>query len=406
MTPAARLAAAIELVGTILERRWAADRALSDWARSNRYAGSGDRRAINESVYAVLRQKAALDWSLDEPTPRLLVLKASGLPVEQIETLCTGLGHAPAPLTGEERAALIRVPPPAPLWVQAACPEWLWPHFTARFGDDALAELVALQGRASFDLRVNTLKAKRDDVVAALDGVPTPHAPTGVRLPAPLRLEQHELFTSGAIEPQDEAAQIASLLVDAKPGMTVVDFCAGAGGKTLALAAAMRNQGELLASDVETRRLNRLRPRAERAGATIVTVGAAAKPGSADRVLLDVPCSGTGTWRRNPEARWHLRPTDLIEHGVRQAALLEEGAELVKPGGRLVYATCSLLRQEDEGAVEVFLSRHPEFTRADARQVWAEVLGEAAPLDGPDLLLTPRRHGCDGFYTAILSRTG
>ena len=186
--------------------------------------------------------------------------------------------------------------------------------------------------------------------------------------------------------------------------MNVVDFCAGAGGKTLALAAAMQDKGRLIARDAEARRLNRLRPRAQRAGVTCIAIGADVRPGSADRVLLDVPCSGTGTWRRNPEARWHLRPTDLIEHGARQAALLEEGADLVKPGGRLVYATCSLLRQEDEHAVETFLGRHPEFRRLDVRQVWAEVLGGTAPIDGPDLLLTPHRHGCDGFYTAILVR--
>ncbi len=412
MTPAARLAAAIELYGDIMQRRLAADRAIGGWFRGRRYAGSGDRRAITALVYDALRRSGELRWRVGDGAPRLVVMAASGESVERLDVLCDGSKFAPAALTDEERAILGQtrageMPPHAAL----NYPAWLHDEFVARFGDALGEELGALAGRAAVDLRVNTLKATRDAVLARLaaEGIAasaTPFAPTGIRLGEAVRLDKHELMESGQVEPQDEAAQLATMLVQAEPGMTVIDLCAGAGGKTLGLASTMNNQGRLLAFDRDARRLNRLAPRAERAGVSIVETPAdqAGLAGTADRVLLDVPCSGTGTWRRNPEARWHLDAGTLAHHRHNQAALLDEGAALVAPGGRLVYATCSLLPVEDEGAVDAFLARNPGFARLDAAEIAATVTGATPPFSGPDMLLTPLRHGTDGFFCALLQR--
>ncbi len=407
MTPAARLQAAIELYGDIIDRRVAADRTITSWFRTRRFAGSGDRRAITELVYTALRRRGELAWSMEADTARLVVLRASGEPVERLVELCSGTGYAPAVLDAAEQAALATERSGMSVWARVNCPEWLWPKFVARFGDTTADEIAALAGRAPLDLRVNTLKATRDAVLAsfAADGIAaeaTPLSPTGIRLEAKLRLDANVLFLDGQIEPQDEAAQLASLLVDARPGMTVVDACAGAGGKTLALAATMRNEGKLIALDRDRGRLARLKDRAARAGATLAMVdefdaAAAALAGKADRVLLDVPCSGTGTWRRNPEARWHLTPEDLDRHRERQADLLRRGAGMVASGGRLIYATCSVLPEEDEAVVDAFLAENQSFSRAEG-------LNLPPGVSGPDLVLTPLRHGTDGFFTAVLQR--
>jgi 16S rRNA (cytosine967-C5)-methyltransferase len=409
MTPAARYQAAIEIYADIIARRAAADRALTSWFRNHRFAGSGDRRAVTEQVYAALRHRGELAWRMQRDEARLIVLAAGGESAEQLAALCTGSQYGPAPLSADEQAALAApAPEPMPDWARANCPEWLWPHFTDRFGAAALAEVAALGGRAPLDLRVNSLKADRESVQAALaaEGIvaqDTPYAPAGLRLEAKARLDQNALFLDGCFEPQDEAAQLCAMAVDARPGMVVIDACAGAGGKTLALAAAMQNRGRLHALDRDRRRLDRLGARAARAGASCVQIDPVDAAGglaeSGDRVLLDVPCSGTGTWRRNPEARWHLTPEDLAAQAARQRDLLEWGAAMVKPGGRLVYATCSLLRAEDEAPVEAFLVAHPDFSRMAVSGLLPGVPG----VDG-DLLLTPARHGTDGFFTAVLSR--
>jgi len=412
MTPSARLAAAIELYGDIMQRRLAADRAIGGWFRGRRYAGSGDRRAITALVYDALRRSGELRWRMADSSARLVVMAATGDDVARLEALCDGGKFSPAPLGEDERAVLAQpragdMPPHAAL----NYPAWLHDEFVARFGDELAAELGALSGRAAVDLRVNTLRATRDAVLARLaaEGIAataTPYAPTGIRLGEAVRLDKHELMESGQVEPQDEAAQLATLLVQAEPGMTVVDLCAGAGGKTLGLAATMRNQGRILAFDRDARRLSRLGPRAARAGVTIVETPAdtAGLLGAAQRVLLDVPCSGTGTWRRNPEARWHLDAGTLRHHRDNQSALLDQGATLVAPGGRLVYATCSLLPVEDEGAVDAFLARNPAFARLDAAKVARDVTGATAAFAGPDMLLSPLRHGTDGFFCALLQR--
>jgi 16S rRNA (cytosine967-C5)-methyltransferase len=417
MTPAARLDMAIDLVADILDRRLAADRAVRSWFRARRYAGSGDRRAVTALVYDVLRRRGELAWRLGgAASPRLLTLAASGIEFEELDTLCSGLPRAPAPLDEAERDALQgRAQPaePMPPWAEHNYPAWLHDDFVARFGADLALEMAALSGRAEVDFRVNTLKQTRDWAQRqwADEGVrtaPTPFAPTGLRLAESARLEQHRFLTEGIVEPQDEAAQLASLLVDAQPGMTVIDLCAGGGGKALALAAAMGNRGRVLAFDANPWRIRPLAERAARAGAGIIKQPRSRDglAGTADRVLLDVPCSGSGAWRRNPEARWHLNEADLADHEKVQAALLDEGAALVKPGGRLVYATCSLLACEDEGAVDAFLARNPGFRRLDMAEIWRDVMGGTAPFAGPDMFLTPHRHGTDGFFTSALLRLG
>src|SRR6185312_1481114 len=268
------------------------------------------------------------------------------------------------------------------------------------------------------DLRVNLLKAEREAVYAALarQGIElarTKLSPIGLRLFERVPLGQLDLFKSGAIEVQDEGSQLAALLADARPGMRVVDFCAGAGGKTLALAAAMKNRGHLVASDIAEKRLERATQRLRRAGASIVQ----RQPLSSardkwvkrhaqgfDRVFVDAPCTGTGTWRRNPDAKWRLRPEDLAELTALQAEILDSAARLAKPGGRVIYATCSLLAEENEAQVERFLAAHGDFSLRPIGAVWAETIGVAPPAEGDMLRLTPARHGTDGFFVAVLER--
>ena len=423
MTPAARLAASIDILAEIFDRAAAADRVLSSWQRHNRYAGAKDRRAITEAVYAVLRDQGMRRWRLEQVgsgvTPRLMMFADAETPVHEWQKLCDGGKYAPASLSEDEIVALSRLPSDeaAPLWARANLPPAMADMVQAAFGPDTEMELAALNGRAPLDLRVNTLKTTREEVIAQLrgDGITaavTPLSPLGIRIPDRVRLDTHPLFTEGLFEPQDEAAQLAGLLVDARPGEIVVDLCAGAGGKTLLLAAAMRNQGQLHAADNDQRRLSRLSPRLQRAGARNVTVHAAdAMPkllqemeGKADRVLLDVPCSGSGTWRRNPEARWRYDPASLEEVLRRQRGLLADGARLVRPGGRLVYATCSILPAENREQAAWFAAHHAEFTPLPLTEAWGGSITEQRIRSGTELALTPYRHGTDGFFATAFRR--
>ncbi|WP_370156565.1 RsmB/NOP family class I SAM-dependent RNA methyltransferase [Ferrovibrio sp.] len=425
MTPAARLAASIEIVGTILERAAAADRVLAEWQKHNRYAGAKDRRAVADQVYAVLRDQGMRRWRLQaagaELTPRLLVMADASTPLAEWQRLCDGGRYAPPALSEDEAAALARLPSDedAPLWARGNLPEAVLPLAEAAFGADTDMELAALNGRAPLDLRVNLLKATRDHVLEQLRGegitaAPAPFSPLGIRIPEKVRLEQNSLYRDGLIEPQDEAAQLAGLLADARAGQCVIDLCAGAGGKTLLLAAAMRNQGELHAIDNDPRRLARLPVRLARAGVRNATVHAADDlprflqdmEGKADCVLLDVPCTGSGTWRRNPEARWRYDPAGLDEVLRRQAGLLEDGARLVKPGGRLVYATCSVLPAENGDQIGRFLGHHGEFTEVPLAEAWGGAITDPRISSGRRLSLTPYRHGTDGFFAVALRRAG
>src|SRR5690242_16827437 len=358
MTPSARLSAAIEVFADIDERRRPAADALKDWGLSHRFAGSGDRAAIAGLVYDALRRKSSSAWLMGEASPRATLLgmlrRERGLDAEAIATLCNGSRYAPPPLTPEETAALSGgALTGAPAYVEGDYPEWLEAHLQRVFGDERAAEGAALASRAPLDLRVNTLAAERDEALAKLqhlDPAATRWSPLGIRIrlaaeaknPA---IHAEPIFLKGQIEIQDEGSQLAALLAGAKPGEQVVDLCAGAGGKTLALARSMENRGQIYATDSDKRRLAPIHERLERAGARNVQVrtpAGEADPladlaGRADLVLIDAPCSGTGTWRRNPDAKWRVRPGAIAERIKEQDAVLDRAAGLIKPAGRIAY---------------------------------------------------------------------
>lgn len=418
MTPSARIQAAIEILDALESTAMPADRFIRDWFRRRRYAGSKDRAAVAERVFEILRHRASYAWRMGSEAPRSLAIASllrDGESAESIQALFSGEGYGPAALSDDERANLLSPPKgEPPLAARGEFPEWLEPDLARAFGARLLVETIALQSRASIDLRVNSLKAGRAEVLAALqkdgyDAEPTPFAPHGIRIAAgagAAALSRGKLFEAGAFEFQDEAAQIAALLVGAKPGTAVLDLAAGAGGKSLALAAAMRNEGEIVASDIDEGRLAQIGPRAERGGVTIILP----RPGAAgevfDRVLVDAPCSGTGTWRRQPELRWRLTPERLASLQKTQDELLDEGARHTRPRGRLIHATCSILPSENEDRIAALLDRHPDFAIRPARDVWAESVGTAAPPGmGEFFKATPLRDGMDGFFAAILERT-
>ena len=383
MTPAARLSAAIEVLADVEARRRPAADALKDWGLAHRFAGSGDRAAIAGLLYDGLRRKASAAFVMGEATPRAvligMLLLERKLDVAAIARLADGGRFAPPPLSDAERARLDAASlDGAPPWVAGDYPEWLDPQFAQTFGDERAEEGAALASRAPLDLRVNTLKATREEAIEALaDLSPAPArwSPHGLRivLAADARspaVHAEPAFIKGLIEIQDEGSQLAALLADARPGQQVIDLCAGAGGKTLALAAAMDNKGQLYATDDDKRRLAPIHARLERADVRNVQVrtprGAsdvlADLAGHADLVLIDAPCTGTGSWRRNPDAKWRVRPGALEQRAKDQAGLLDRAAALVKPGGRIVYVTCSVLAAENGDQVRAFLARHPAFS--------------------------------------------
>ena len=410
MTPAARLQMAIEILEGLDKTAQPTDRFLKAWFRTRRFAGSKDRRAIAEQVFSVQRRRARLAHRMGSDAPRALVIAALLEVGDDVAALFSG-GYGPAPLTDAERASLSAAPPSAPAWVTGEYPAWLEPELTRAFGDGLPKAMAALIPRAPVDLRANTLKVARDDVIAALKkdgitGAPTPYAPHGIRIAgeAP-NLSQSSLFESGAFEFQDEAAQIASLLCDARPGMRVLDLAAGAGGKSLALAAAMQNRGEILACDVRGEALFELQKRAARAGAIIIKtlpLEHARPEGAFDLVLVDAPCGGSGTWRRQPELRWRLTPARLAELTGIQDRLLDQAASAVAPGGRLVYATCSILPVENQDRAEAFRARQPGFAPVDLRESWPEAA--LPPGLSTDFRASPALTGTDGFYCAGFRR--
>jgi 16S rRNA (cytosine967-C5)-methyltransferase len=431
MTPAARLSAAIELIDTIDAQRVPAAKALKEWGTAHRFAGSGDRAAISGLIWDVLRRRASSAWIMDADTPRARLLGMlrleRGMDVDTIAALCDGGRFAPEPLSDAERAALVgRTLDAAPPHIAGDYPERLDDYLAQAFGDDRVAEATAMASRAPLDLRVNTLKAKREKVqgsIAHLGAKPTPWSPIGLRieLGADARnigIHAEEDFIKGAIEVQDEGSQLAALLSAAKPGEQVIDLCAGAGGKTLALAAMMQGKGRLIATDHDKRQLAPIYGRLSRAGvhnADIRTPKGDADPlgdirASADLVLIDAPCTGTGTWRRNPDAKWRMRPGALEVRLKDQIEVLDRAAHLVKPGGRIAYITCSVLPPENGEQVKAFIGRHPEFAVVAPEQtasvLWdkAEEFAKAALASPEGWLMTPRRTGTDGFFVSVLKK--
>lgn len=387
MTPAARVQSSIELLDRIIAAAKAqgapADRILADWFKGNRFAGSKDRRAIRELVFAAIRACGPVP---DNGRAALLRLAEGD---GALAALFDGSTYGPQPIDeGETPAA------------GGVAPDWLVERLTA--SDISGAEAESLLERAPLDLRVNTLKTSRASLALPV-AVERTVAPSGLRLPAGTPVEQWDAARDGLIEVQDTGSQLACLAVEARPGETVVDLCAGGGGKTLALAADMDNLGRLVATDTDRQRLSRLAPRAERAGAAIIETrlldpgreieALSDLRGQADAVLVDAPCSGTGTWRRNPEARWRLTPASLDRVAATQAHVLDLASALLRPGGRLVYVVCSLLDEEGAEQFDAFLTRHPGFE--------AQPLGlPAGSGRGQGVRLTPFRDGTDGFFIA------
>ena len=432
MTPAARLSAAIDLIDAIDVQRIPAAKALKEWGTAHRFAGSGDRAGIAGLVWDVLRRRSSSAWIMDDDTPRARVLGMLRLErdmdADAIAALCGGGRFAPVALSDAEHAALAsRTLADAPAYIAGDYPDWLDGYLNEAFGDDRVAEATAMARRAPLDLRVNTLKAKRDKLLpslAHLGAQPTPWSPLGLRiaLGADARnpgVHAEEDFIKGAIEVQDEGSQLAALLTGAKPGEQVIDLCAGAGGKTLALAAMMQGKGRLIATDHDKRQLAPIYERLSRAGVHNCDVRTPKGPNdtlsdihaSADLVVIDAPCTGTGTWRRNPDAKWRMRPGALEMRLKDQAVVLDRAADLVKPGGRIAYITCSVLPPENGGQVSAFVDRHPDFAVVPPAQV-ASVLWDkaddflaAAKVSEQGLLMTPRRTGTDGFFVSVLRKT-
>jgi 16S rRNA (cytosine967-C5)-methyltransferase len=400
MTPAARVQAAIECLDQAVAAARtggaAADTIVQRYFTTRRYAGSKDRRAVRDLVFDVIRSigtppetgRAALIGHARANAPELLELFAKGP-----ETA----GHAPSVLVEGEPEARTSL-----------APGWQLDQLRTRFGKATDAEVAALLARAPLDLRVNTLMATREAVLAELpEMTATPLAPDGLRAPTGLNIETLPAFHAGKIEVQDEGSQLAALAVGAEPDELVIDLCAGAGGKTLALAAAMGNQGRLIAADTDRGRLSAMPQRLARAGVSIVEIRMlnpkkewdALKDlaGLADRVLVDAPCSGTGTWRRNPEARWRLTPDRLAKLEAEQDRLLALAAQMVRPGGSLTYVVCSLLPAEGEARVARFLDHDKGFRPQEFC-----IPGTSDPVSS--LILSPGEQGCDGFFIARLQR--
>jgi 16S rRNA (cytosine967-C5)-methyltransferase len=427
LTPAARIAAAIDLLEVIEGApKRPADAVADDFFRSRRYIGSGDRRAVSERVWTVLRTRRRLGWWLGETRQSARLLVAASLLLEGwakagVAQAFSGGQFAPLPLSGAENGVLSRIAghtlnhPTMADAVRLEVPDWLLASLAARFGADLVAEMAALAEPAPLDMRVNLLKCDREQARMALaaegwEAEPMKLSPWGLRIDGRRPVTSGPAFQSGLVEIQDEGSQLVAAMVAAAPGMRVVDWCAGAGGKTLALAGMMQNRGQIVACDVSAPRLDGAVRRLRRAGVHnverhLVEAGdkwLKRRAGTFDRVLVDAPCTGTGTWRRNPDARLRLKPADLAELLPKQASILDTAQSLVRTGGRLVYATCSLLEEENEAQVTGFLLRHPAFRIVPLAQAWP--LDAPPPNSGDFLSLTPARHGTDGFFTAVLER--
>jgi 16S rRNA (cytosine967-C5)-methyltransferase len=409
------------VLSNLLDFNSPADAKLGDFFKNNRDLGTKERAFVAESVYGVLRRLRFLSTvtANDENDPddaRKLILawllRVQGMSIQKLEPMLTE--------QQKEWALAIKAKPTEnlPLAVQADVRDWLWEKLVAQYGEaEALTIARSMHEQATLDLRVNTIKGTREDVMAKFISentsgetniAPTPYSPIGIRMPLRLNISRHVLFTEGKIEVQDEGSQLLAHLVAPKRGQMVADFCAGAGGKTLAMGALMRNTGRLYAFDISEKRLNNLGKRLKRSGlsnlnAQLITSEADPKlkrlNGKFDRVLVDAPCSGLGTLRRNPDLKWRQMPEDVAELTIKQTAILNRAAKLTKAGGRLIYATCSLLRDENEAIAEAFLASHPEFKLMNAAEILKQ---QQIGLDTGDYLkLLPHLHQTDGFFAAV-----
>lgn len=421
-----RIQAAAEVLEDVIERRTPVTMALRDWGKSHRFAGSKDRSAIGNIVLDALRRKSSIGFRMDDITPRALAIGSAvfsgGIDVDELLEQTAGDAHFGAPLTAGQIAKLrgqIDLES-APDCVRADVPDWLWPAFETNFDEEAVAEGAALTNRPPLDMRANAIKATRDQLDQK-SAVETPISPVGIRFPPVVGAGRHPNvqsdpdFLTGKLEIQDEGSQIVSLLVAAQPGETVLDYCAGGGGKSLALAAEMKNEGAVHSFDIDKRRLAPTYERAMRAGADIIkVVPPPAKSlnhlrGQVDRVLVDAPCTGVGTWRRKPDAKWRLTEDALGRRMQEQVKVLDEAKHFVKPGGYLFYVTCSMLAAENEAQVYAFIERTDDFTLISAGEVWEDRFGTevAKPwsADGCTLTLTPASTNTDGFFFAVMEKS-
>lgn len=426
-----RIAAAIEVVGDIEARRRPVSDALKDWGLSHRFAGSGDRAAIGNIVYDVLRRRRSLAWRMEDDAGRAAVfgavLDGMDLSIKELAAQLEGDRFAPKmPSPDNFSAFRTRQLAQAPDAIRADVPDWIAPHFQTAFADEWVDEASALSQRPPLDLRVNTLLSEREAVQAELEpfaAMPMALSPVGLRIGAIERDGRHPNvqveagFQQGRFEIQDEGSQLAALLSGAAGGTEVLDFCAGAGGKSLALAAAMGGEGRIHAFDADRQRLAPIHERVKRAEARNIEVhdprdDLSALQNAMDLVLVDAPCTGTGTWRRRPDAKWRLSDRQVEKRTGEQDRVLDRAASFVASGGRLIYITCSLLPDENEQRIESFLTRHGEtFDVADAAERWNKMLpGRPSTYhaktvaNGRVLTLTPRTTGTDGFFFAELRR--
>ena len=409
------LAALVEVLAALLDFSEPADTVLHGFFRANPKLGKQERGFVAETAYVVLRHKRSLEKLIGgRATPRQFALvalsKYAGIGTAKLKSLLSAreadwladLKSRSVELTAAERAEL---------------PDWLYDRLAQEYSSEELSALAdALNRPAPLDLRVNIGRTSRDEVLRifreqGLDARPTPYATTGIRLPVKIALAEHSLFKHGLIEVQDEGSQLLALLVAPKRREMVADFCAGAGGKTLALGALMHSQGRLYAFDVSQKRLDKFSPRLNRSGLSNVQVQTLAHERDArlkrlhtklDRVLVDAPCSGLGTLRRNPDLKWRQQPRDIVEMQAKQLAIATSAAKLVKPGGRLIYATCSLLRAENEEVVNRLLDQNPQFSLLNCAEILSQ---QHVNLDtGTYLKLAPDRHATDGFFAAVMQR--
>lgn len=424
-----RLSAAIAVLTDVETRKRPVSEALKAWGLNNRFAGAGDRAAIGNLVYDALRRRASHAALMGTDSPRALVLAVAMRDWNEdpaaLNDSFAADSHAPEPMTDEEMARAIgQLPDDTPGWVMADLPEWLSPSLQRAFDENWIAEGMDMAGRPSLDLRTNTLKSSRDRVMKSLarfNPVETAISPIGITMPAGNRdartpnVTTDEGYLKGWFEVQDQGSQIVAALAGAVPGEQVLDLCAGAGGKTLALAAAMANKGQIFAYDSDRARLAPIYDRLKRNGARNVQVRSPQPEalddlvGKMDRVVIDAPCTGTGTWRRRPDTKWKLTPELLSQRMGEQAAILQDGQRYLKPGGTLVYITCSILPEENDDQVAAFRAANPDFVSVAPEQLWSAAFGTTLPPElatrQSGIALTPRLTDTDGFYLNALRRS-
>ncbi|MEM9669148.1 MAG: RsmB/NOP family class I SAM-dependent RNA methyltransferase [Pseudomonadota bacterium] len=433
MRDGGRIAAAIDVLGDVTSRHQPVKSAMRDWGKRSRYAGSKDRAWVSGLVLDALRKRNSIAHAMGSEEPRALVLGAIsfawGWDIRRIDE-AMDTEHAPSPLTLDEREKLVMAPDvTAHSHVAGDFPEWLVPHMARVFGEEAVIEAQAMAVRADVDLRVNTLKAdaeKAGKALRSVKAIPSPLLRHAFHIPAPdpsqreASLQSIPAYSKGWVEVQDAGSQIAASVANLKPGEQVLDYCAGGGGKTLAMAAMLGGKGQVHAYDIDGRRLSALIPRLKRSGAHNVQLCHPREPeqlealkDAMDCVFVDAPCTGTGTWRRRPDSKWRLKPAALDKRIAEQTEILEAASAFVKLGGRLVYATCSFLMEEDEDRVAGFLQDHSEFTQISAAEaaIASGLLTDKGTesvhsAEGPtgSVRLTPRRAGTDGFFFAVMQR--